>query len=120
MGGENYGTLNPADSARLQDLADRFEQAWKTGRPADPAGFLPPPGDPLRGPCLLELVKLDLEIRWLRGQPPGTDRRADIGLRRMLRLGVRHRPSCLLADKQDSPGTCLARSGAARPEHFRV
>jgi serine/threonine protein kinase/formylglycine-generating enzyme required for sulfatase activity len=69
VAGDNSGTLNATDWARLQGHTDRFEKAWKAGGPADPAQFLPPPGDPLRAPCLLELVKIDLEMRWRGGQP---------------------------------------------------
>lgn len=51
---------------RFQDVANRFEAAWKVGEPVDLASFLPPSGDPLRGHCLHELIKIDLEMRWRR------------------------------------------------------
>jgi hypothetical protein len=56
---------------RLQEIADRFEQAWEgvtgpsAGMELDP--FLPTAPDDLRTVVLHELVKSDLEIRWRRG-----------------------------------------------------
>jgi serine/threonine protein kinase len=61
--------LNTEGWDRLQRCANRFEQAWKGGAPADLTEFLPPAGDPLRRRCLHELVKVDLEMRWRSGQP---------------------------------------------------
>jgi serine/threonine protein kinase/formylglycine-generating enzyme required for sulfatase activity len=60
----------PSDAwKRLQELADRLEQAYGTAYDVDLMPLLPPPGDPLRPHALIELIKTDLEIRWRRGQP---------------------------------------------------
>ncbi len=64
--------INPEDWDRLQGLVETFEDNWeKTPHAATVAGlkeFLPPANDPLRAPCIVELVKSDLEIRWRRGE----------------------------------------------------
>lgn len=55
----------------LLQLANRFEQAWQaTSSEASPpnlADFLPPPSDPTRPASLLELIRVDLQMRWQRG-----------------------------------------------------
>lgn len=68
-GPADLGHLSPDDWERLQDAADRFEEAWVAQGPAADLGqFLPSPDDPLRRPCLLELIKTDLELRWKAGR----------------------------------------------------
>src|SRR5262249_56789684 len=69
LGPGETGTGTGGPGPRLRDHATRFEQAWQAGGPAELADFLPPAGDPQRLPCLHELVKVDLEMRWRRGQP---------------------------------------------------
>ncbi|HYT94918.1 MAG TPA: serine/threonine-protein kinase, partial [Gemmataceae bacterium] len=64
----NLGQLNTNDWERLQTHADRFEDACKAGQAVDLRAFLPPETDPLRRNCLHELIKLDLELRWRRGE----------------------------------------------------
>jgi serine/threonine protein kinase len=61
--------LNETDWNRLQDLAERFEEAWS--EQVVLGTFLPPNGDTLRPLALLELIKSDLEMRWRRkaGKP---------------------------------------------------
>lgn len=61
--------LSSDDWRRLHELATQFEEAWGRADPVDLARFLPPPGDPLRGPVLHELIKTELEIRWRRSLP---------------------------------------------------
>src|SRR5436305_9807331 len=51
---------------RLQELIRQFQDAWKSAADVDLRLFLPPPGDPLRRSALLELIKADLRVRWLR------------------------------------------------------
>lgn len=57
---------------RLESLATRFEAAWGqvtgAGMAAEMDPYLPAPGDPLRPKALHELIAVDLEIRWKRGQ----------------------------------------------------
>jgi hypothetical protein len=80
--------LQPDEWDRLQEAADRFENAWNQVNsmacgdalaPRDLSGvastpqvdlaeFLPPREDPLRAITLQELIKTDLEIRWRRGE----------------------------------------------------
>src|SRR4051812_28006385 len=52
---------------------EKFIEAFEAARAADPdaelADFLPPPGHPLYIPVLEELVRIDLERRWLGGRP---------------------------------------------------
>ncbi|MFN4259029.1 MAG: protein kinase domain-containing protein [Gemmataceae bacterium] len=68
----SLGNLKSTDWDQLQEIADRFEQAWQAVQGANGtvslSDFLPPPGGPLRSAVLHELVKTDLEIRWRRGQ----------------------------------------------------
>jgi eukaryotic-like serine/threonine-protein kinase len=46
-----------------------FEAAWDSGEPDDLGAFLPEDGDPLRDKVLVEIVRVDLELRWTRGRP---------------------------------------------------
>ena len=68
-----------ATDAQLEDLSDdqrqaletwlvEFDLAWDEGRLALWLSRLPPRGDCLRRPALVEMVKIDLERRWQRGQ----------------------------------------------------
>src|SRR5438876_4411663 len=54
----------------LADVVERFLQRWEA-EPSAPAiaAFLPPAPPPLRRLVLVELVKIDLDYRWQRGQP---------------------------------------------------
>lgn len=60
---DELGRLDPADWERLQDLADRFEEAWQLGEAVALCEHLPPTGDSLRPAALAELIKIDLELR---------------------------------------------------------
>ena len=51
-----------------------FERAVSGSRDTDFDDYLPPPGDPTRGPTLCELARVDLELRWSRGERPDLDR----------------------------------------------
>jgi serine/threonine protein kinase len=62
----NLGDLEADQWDKLQDLADRFEEACKKGPVQDLAQFLPAKEDSLRATALVELIKADLEIRWRR------------------------------------------------------
>jgi eukaryotic-like serine/threonine-protein kinase len=63
--------LTPIDpeGMRLDDHIRAFEAAWDSGEPDDLGAFLPEAGDPLRDRVLVELVRVDLELRWARGRP---------------------------------------------------
>jgi hypothetical protein len=71
------GKLQTGEWDALQEIADRFEEAWQ--KVADPqqgpdlVQFLPPPEDLLRPTALQELIKTDLEIRWRRRQTLGLE-----------------------------------------------
>ena len=67
----NLGHLRSTDWKRLNDAADRFETACRSGDPLNWDKFLPPHGDPLRATVLRELIKTDLEIGWRRGRGRG-------------------------------------------------
>lgn len=73
----NLGNLETARWQQLQEIADRFEKAWQGSETThiQPIleNYLPPSGDALRLPVLMELVKTDLEIRWRRGYPLGLE-----------------------------------------------
>jgi WD40 repeat protein len=51
-----------------EEVLDRFEAAWQEHGEARIADFLPPGGWEQRGPLLAELIKIDLEYRWGRGE----------------------------------------------------
>jgi tetratricopeptide (TPR) repeat protein len=60
--------LAPAERLRLEGWLAEFEEAWDADRLAARVERLPPPGQPLRLPALIELVKIDLERNWQRGR----------------------------------------------------
>src|SRR5438045_598965 len=73
MAGSSDGQqARPPDWQRLESLASRFEAAWAREAGPSPAvdlnQYLPAPTDPLRVKALQELITVDLEIRWKRGQ----------------------------------------------------
>jgi serine/threonine protein kinase len=49
---------------RLQRSAARIEGLWQVGESVDLNDFLPRKGDPARLTALIELIKIDLRIRW--------------------------------------------------------
>lgn len=61
--------LTDDDWESLEELASHLEDAWKKGGPVDLATFLPDAASPLRKAALHELIKVDLECRWTKGQP---------------------------------------------------
>ncbi len=73
----NFRSLKTNEWKQLQDLADRFEEAWRTADSVDLAAFLPPVGDPLRSEALQEFIKTELEIRWKRDQVATLEEYAD-------------------------------------------
>src|SRR5262249_200731 len=72
-GSNDLGRLDSKHWSQLQDLASRFEAAWKKGDTVDLTAFLPPVNDPLRPVALHELIKTDLEARWRRDQVIGIE-----------------------------------------------
>ncbi|HVK10825.1 MAG TPA: protein kinase [Gemmataceae bacterium] len=54
-----------------------FERAVSESRDTDFDDYLPPPGDPTRGPTVCELARVDLELRWSRGERPDLGRYLD-------------------------------------------
>jgi serine/threonine protein kinase len=64
----DIGELTDADWDQVEELANRLEAAWQKGGAVDLAAFLPEPGSPIRKSTLLELIKVDMECRWKKGQ----------------------------------------------------
>jgi serine/threonine protein kinase len=63
------GRERPADaSARLEEVVERFERAWREGPRPDLGQFLPDDG-PLRRAALVELAHVDLERRLKAREP---------------------------------------------------
>jgi hypothetical protein len=54
---------------QLESWLVEFDLSWDDGKLAWWLGRLPPRGDALRRAALVEMVKIDLERRWQRGQP---------------------------------------------------
>ena len=52
----------------LSGRVQAFREAWKAGQPPTLADFLPEGAPALRRLVLLELIKIDLEYRWSRGE----------------------------------------------------
>ena len=52
----------------VDDAVRRLERAWKSA-PSPKFPDMPPPGSALRGRMLVELVKVDQELRWQSGKP---------------------------------------------------
>ena len=53
----------------LDDFIRAYEAAWDCGERADLKAFLPEPGHPLYDSVLRELVRVDLEFRWVAVNP---------------------------------------------------
>jgi WD40 repeat protein len=60
--------LAPADRLLLEAWLAEFEEGWDEQRLATRVEQLPPAGQPLRLPALIELVKIDLERNWQHGR----------------------------------------------------
>jgi len=70
---DELGSLKTGDWGRIQELADRFEQTWQQAQATgtstvDFSKLLPGTSDPMRRAVLYELIKIDMEFRWRRGQ----------------------------------------------------
>jgi serine/threonine-protein kinase len=116
--------LSPEDRLRVEAWLVEFEVAWDEGRLAAQVARLPPPGQPLRLPALVELVKIDLERQWQCGRRP----RAGDYVLRYPELGSAGAPPAdlLRAEEEaasqfgDAPGTLPAaptvpQAGPPRP-----
>ena len=55
------------DSQRVEEALRRLEVAWQKESDVDLRKFVPPPDDPLRTRILKELIKVDQEHRWKKG-----------------------------------------------------
>lgn len=72
------GTLRPATVDSLESRVARFRKAWAavtaSNETVEVSDYLPPPGDPERSACLVELLKIDLESRFrIFGKGPRID-----------------------------------------------
>lgn len=63
----------PDVSAHVDELIRSFEEAAAGQELPDLERFIPPPGDPARAEAICELVRVELEMRWSRGQRPKLD-----------------------------------------------
>jgi eukaryotic-like serine/threonine-protein kinase len=61
--------LTNAPWVEREAFIEAFETAYAADPDADFAAFVPPSQHPLRLPVLEELVRIDLEHHWLRGEP---------------------------------------------------
>jgi len=57
-----------ADWTRLDAAVGQLEESWRTASDATLGQLVPPCGDPLRGPVLIQLIKIDQEYRWRAGR----------------------------------------------------
>jgi serine/threonine protein kinase len=64
----NLGQLKTEEWDLLQELVERFENACQQADDVDLGAFLPEGDAILRQAALHELIKIDLEARWRRGQ----------------------------------------------------
>lgn len=53
----------------VDEFVEAYERAWRSGTPPELAEFLPAREDPRFREVLLELVRVDLELRWESSQP---------------------------------------------------
>lgn len=59
----------PESAFEMDRYAGAFERAWQSEGTPSVTEFLPPREHPLYEPTLGELIRIDLEMRWTRGQP---------------------------------------------------
>ena len=57
----------------VDEFVEAYELAWRREAAPKLADFLPPPGHPQRREVWLELVRVDLELRWDQGCPKALD-----------------------------------------------
>jgi serine/threonine protein kinase len=62
--------MSSPSSENMEQLLDRFDEAWSGPAPPRIEDYLPPPGSSGYLPLLLELVQLDREWRFKRGENP--------------------------------------------------
>jgi predicted Ser/Thr protein kinase len=65
--------LSAEDGRRLEAWLVNFDRTWQEDLLARRVQELPPTGTPWRFPALVEMVKIDLERQWQRGQRPGLE-----------------------------------------------
>src|SRR4051812_30182074 len=70
--GSHLEHLADAERLRLEEMLLEFDRSWDEGRLGAVAGGLPSDAR-LRRAALVEMVKIDLERRWQRGQRVGVD-----------------------------------------------
>jgi serine/threonine protein kinase len=69
MSSADLGKLSAAEWEELEAIADRFAEACEHTPPADLTSALPPPDHRLRLFALRELLLIDMEAAWRRGEP---------------------------------------------------
>ncbi|MBS0263726.1 MAG: protein kinase [Planctomycetes bacterium] len=61
------GKASAQDWLKVDEFVAAFENAWTVAKPAAIADYLPPSSHPAYRETLLELVRVDLELRWEAG-----------------------------------------------------
>jgi eukaryotic-like serine/threonine-protein kinase len=62
-----------APGLELDDFVREYEAAWARGERVELTAYLPEPGHPLHRSVLRELICIDLEYHWARGEPRHVD-----------------------------------------------
>ena len=94
----------------LEGWLVEFDLSWDEGRLAQWVHRLPPRGDRLRRPALIEMLKIDLERRWQRGQRAGVE----AYLKALPELGPPdHLPADLLLAEYEARRQCGASADLA-------
>jgi serine/threonine protein kinase len=72
-GSRDQGQMKAFEWRQVQQLADRFQELWQSAGSVDLEQFLPPADSPVRVLVLNELILIDLDMRWQRGQVMGLE-----------------------------------------------
>src|SRR6516162_1278021 len=97
--------FSDAQRQLLESWLVDFDLSWDEGRLAAWVRRLPPRGDYLRRSALVEMVKIDLERRWMRGQRAGLE----VYVKALPELGTPdHLPADLLLAEYEARQQCGA------------
>ncbi len=109
-------------SETMHQILDRFDEAWNGPSPPRIEDFMPPPDSPAYLPMLTELVKIDLERRFKRGEQPTAEeyrQRFPACSAAVLDEAREAARSAASGNKQtDDPGVPLTLEGPLTPSPF--